>query len=400
MDRLDSVQIDVKRVVQTLVELYVQMELIDGLFHADPHPGNVLLAPDGRIVLVDFGAVVRVPLAMRRALVHTSIAAIRRDADAVTEGFIALGLAPADVDRAQIRWIAELLIVNAYSRTTTKERIDTLLADRVMKTIFNSPITLTQEAVYFARAAALIEGIGTRYDPYFQIVPVASPVVLRMRTKILRSLGESVNPNVEEIATVAGYALGRAARWVTDWVSSAKERVTREGAKSVATVVLALTLGACAAPGPRVIGVLPAPVRAGLTTTDAACDSACLPVAMRPEIAQAIEERIAALKAVGGACRAYGDVLERSYTGGLILLRPYMWRVGGTLAAGSARATGELATALEIDSLNIGRRTLDDVVRSIEHEAAHVALEIPSRDTDAERTVDDRVLACRQGRAD
>lgn len=222
IDRLDATQIDVKHVVQTLVELYVQMELIDGLFHADPHPGNVMLAPDGRIVLVDFGAVVRVPLAMRSALVHTSIAAIRRDPEAVTAGFIELGLAPPGVDPASIMWFAELLIDAAYSRTTSRERIDTMLGERVMKAIFDSPMTLTQEAVYFARAATLIEGIGTRYDPYFQIVPVASPVVLRMRSKILRSLGESATPNVEEIATVAGYALGRAARWVTDLVGTAR----------------------------------------------------------------------------------------------------------------------------------------------------------------------------------
>ena len=252
IDRLDAATVDVKHVVQTLVELYVQMELIDGLFHADPHPGNVMLAPDGRIVLVDFGAVVRVPLAMRRALVHTSIAAIRRDAEAVTAGFFALGLVQPGVDPASIRWFAQLMIDAAYSRTTSRERIDTMLADRVMKAIFDSPMMLTEEAVYFARAATLIEGIGTRYDPYFQIVPVASPVVLRMRTKILRSLGESVNPNVEEMATVAGYALGRAARWVTELVGKARDRV------AVVLVAVALALLAAVPLTARAQGVPPA----------------------------------------------------------------------------------------------------------------------------------------------
>jgi predicted unusual protein kinase regulating ubiquinone biosynthesis (AarF/ABC1/UbiB family) len=225
VDRLDPAHVDVTHVIQTLVELYIQMELIDGLFHADPHPGNVLLAPDGRIVLVDFGAVVRVPLAMRSALVHTAIAAIRRDAEAVAQGFTDLGLVPEGADRAQLRWISDVLIRHAYSRTTTRERIDKLLADKVMQALFDSPVTLTEEAVYFARAAALIEGIGTRYDPYFQIVPVASPVVLRMRTRILRSLGEEVTPTVEEVATVAGYALGRAARWMKEAVGRSRERV-------------------------------------------------------------------------------------------------------------------------------------------------------------------------------
>ena len=195
---------------RTLVELYVQMMLVDGLFHADPHPGNLMVAADGRIVLLDFGMVVRVPIATRRALMHTSIAAIRRDAPGVAAGFEELGLILPGTEPATVRWLAELLITNAYSRTTTRERIDALLADRVMKTLFDFPIVLPQHLVYFGRTAALIEGIGTRYDPYFQAIPIASPVILRMRSRILRSLGEPSAPSVAEVASVVGYALGAA----------------------------------------------------------------------------------------------------------------------------------------------------------------------------------------------
>jgi predicted unusual protein kinase regulating ubiquinone biosynthesis (AarF/ABC1/UbiB family) len=149
---------------------------------------------------------------------RTSIAAIKRDPDAVAAGFVALGLIIPGTPPETVRWLAELLIANAYSRTTTKERIDALLADRVMKTLFDFPIVLPQHLVYFGRTAALIEGVGTRYDPYFQAVPVASPVILRMRSRILRSLGEPATPSVAEVATVAGYALGKAARWLVDLV--------------------------------------------------------------------------------------------------------------------------------------------------------------------------------------
>ena len=220
IDRLDPARVNVRHIVSTLVELYVQMMLVDGLFHADPHPGNLMVAADGRIVLLDFGMVVRVPLETRRSLMRTSIAAIRRDPDAVAAGFVSLGLIIPGTAPATVRWLAELLIANAYSRTTTKERIDALLADRVMKTLFDFPIVLPQHLVYFGRTAALIEGIGTRYDPYFQAVPVASPVILRMRSRILRSLGEPATPSVAEVATVAGYAIGKAARWVVDLVTS------------------------------------------------------------------------------------------------------------------------------------------------------------------------------------
>ena len=396
IDRIDRAHADPAQIVQTLVELYIQMELIDGLFHADPHPGNLLVAPDGRIVLLDFGAVVRVPLAMRRALVNTSIAAIRRDADGVAAGFAALGLLPQQTSPADIRWVAELLITNAYAKTTVRERIDTLLSNRVLATLLNSPITLTEEAVYFARAAALIEGIGTRYDPYFQVVPVASPVVLRMRSRIMRSLGQPVRPSVQEVATIAGYTLGRAAKWLRDRVGGLK----RPAASSLVVLAAAAALSACASSRPA---PAPAPVRApavALQGIDARCDG-CGPVALPETVARALDARVAALRAIGGDCAAYGATLEHALATGKIVVRPFMWRVDGALASGTARAdNGEMAVALDIDSLNVGARSLDEVVASAEHEAAHLTFGGLPRDPNAEAAVDRRVRSCRQAGLD
>ena len=216
IDKLDPGVANVNRLVATLVEVYVQMMLVDGLFHADPHPGNLMLAPDGRLVLLDFGMVVRVPVETRRKLTRTVLAAIRRDPVGTAEGFRELGIVLATTGDDVALRLAELLIENAFAKTTALERLDTLLADRVMKTLYDFPISLPRDLVYFARTAALIEGVGTKYDPYFQAIPIASPVVLRMRTKILRSVGVAAQPTVEEIAAVAGYALGKAARWVVD----------------------------------------------------------------------------------------------------------------------------------------------------------------------------------------
>ncbi len=230
IDKLNAGTVDVKGLVATLVEVYVQMMLVDGLFHADPHPGNLMVAPDGRLILLDFGMVVRVDQPTRAKLTRTVLAAIRRDPNGVADGFRAMGLVLPGTDDETVHRLAVLLIVNAFAKTTTQQRIDALLADRVMKTIFDFPIILPRDMVYFARTAALIEGVGTKYDPYFQAIPIASPVVLRMRTRILRSVGEAAQPNAAEIATVAGYALGTAARWVVDSFASVQTTFTQRSA--------------------------------------------------------------------------------------------------------------------------------------------------------------------------
>jgi hypothetical protein len=278
IDRLDPTRVDVPRVVATLVELYVQMMLVDGLFHADPHPGNLMVADDGRIVLLDFGMVVRVPLETRRSLMRTSIAAIKRDPDAVAAGFVSLGLIIPGTPPETVRWLAELLIANAYSRTTTKERIDAMLADRVMKTLFDFPIVLPQHLVYFGRTAALIEGVGTRYDPYFQAIPVASPVILRMRSRILRSLGEPATPSVAEVATVAGYAIGKAARWIVDLVrpSNGETSHTRTPEMNRKSVVKTVSMLAALSVGAA--GVTRAQAPSPLPTVDQQIAAAILPL--------------------------------------------------------------------------------------------------------------------------
>jgi predicted unusual protein kinase regulating ubiquinone biosynthesis (AarF/ABC1/UbiB family) len=191
---IESGKVDTGYLVRTVMELYVQMMLVDGFFHADPHPGNLLWGDDGRVVLLDFGLVVDVPKSTRLALVRTVFAAIKKDAGGVVDGFYALGLVQDGVERSVIVRLVETLLGIAFERTTTQERIEfverELLANQVLETIYDFPIILPSDMVYFARTAALIEGLGTRYDARFNALLVVAPIAMSMRREILSSLGE------------------------------------------------------------------------------------------------------------------------------------------------------------------------------------------------------------------
>ena len=177
------------------------------------------------LALLDFGMVVRVPPDTRLHLIRTVLAAVRQDGEGIVEGFNALGLIAADADMMEIRRLVQLLLDTAYRQdTTTQDRIKMMLADRVMHTLYDFPVVLPRDMVYFARTASLIEGLGTRYDRYFQAIPVASPIVLRMRSRILRSLGETPTPSVAEIATIAGFAAGRLWKRVRRYAQSKSEQ--------------------------------------------------------------------------------------------------------------------------------------------------------------------------------
>jgi hypothetical protein len=129
--------------------------------------------------------------------------------------------------------------------------------------------------------------------------------------------------------------------------------------------------------------------RSELPCTD--CEATPLPA----EITRAVETRIADLKARGGDCSRYGTVLESSYRSGQITLRPYMWRVGSHLASGEAKPNGDMTLAREIDSLNVGVRTVEDVVWTMEHEAAHIAFDLASGNEASEEKANQTVRACK-----
>lgn len=217
IDRLDRRPgfrpIEPEALVELLIETYARMMLRDGIFHADPHPGNLLVDARGRLILLDFGMVITVSVDTRKALFDTIVAAVRRDPIGTADGFFRLGMVAPGTSPDSLRGLVETLLDIAYSETATIDRAR-VLADRVMRELFNWPIVLPGELVYFARTAALIEGVGASYDRNFNSIRVASPVVLRLRNELLAALlGDSGKrePVVTWAATLgalAGTALG------------------------------------------------------------------------------------------------------------------------------------------------------------------------------------------------
>jgi len=121
----------------------------------------------------------------------------------------------------------------------------------------------------------------------------------------------------------------------------------------------------------------------------------CATVPVDSAVTRAIEKRVADLKTRGGHCSDYATVLEQSYRSGRITIRPYMWRVRSQLASGEAKPNGDMVLAREIDSLNVGVRTIDDLLWSMEHEAVHIAFRIDTQGGITEDRADDYVRACK-----
>jgi predicted unusual protein kinase regulating ubiquinone biosynthesis (AarF/ABC1/UbiB family) len=206
-ERIASGDIALPALLQTMVEVYAQMMLIDGLFHADPHPGNLLVSPAGTLVLLDFGMVVRVERETRIRLIETILSAVRKDVDGVIAGFYELGLLDPEVDRGTVRDAAQALMAVAFQADAKPRQVQRIV-NEVMATFYRWPIMLPSEFVYLGRAAALAEGIALRYDPAFNAVQFASPVIRHMGATLLASMaaGDSRDRVQDALGELAGIA--------------------------------------------------------------------------------------------------------------------------------------------------------------------------------------------------
>lgn len=186
-DRLASGELTLPALVGTIVELYLQMMLIDGVFHADPHPGNLLVDRAGRVVLLDFGMVLPVERETRLRIIRTILSAARQDVDGVINGFYELGILDPDVDRGTVRDAAKQLMALSFRDDYSPRQLQRLV-DEVLRTFYDWPLMLPSQLVYFGRAAVLVEGIGLRYDPNFNGMTVIRPAIEGYRSRLMTGL--------------------------------------------------------------------------------------------------------------------------------------------------------------------------------------------------------------------
>ncbi|HEU5040914.1 MAG TPA: AarF/UbiB family protein, partial [Gemmatimonadales bacterium] len=188
-ERLARGELRLEILATLLAEVYIKMMFEDGVFHADPHAGNLLVDPQGRLVLLDFGMVLEVERETRRRLVQTIVAAARQDVDGVINGFYELGILDPDVDRGTVRDAAQSLMAISLRDDVSPRQIQ-LLVEQVLQTFYEWPLMLPSNLVYFGRAAVLVEGIGLRYDPNFNALAVARPVVARSAARLIQGAAE------------------------------------------------------------------------------------------------------------------------------------------------------------------------------------------------------------------
>jgi ubiquinone biosynthesis protein len=164
----------------------------DGRFHADPHAGNLLVLPDGRLGLVDLGLVGELGDADRRRIARAVRAFLSRDADALFRALLGFGSIPGDFDaetfKQELRRVAEGFGSEFAARLrgrASADREGSSLEDFVaalFSVAARHGIHVPTSSTLLIKTLVTIEGVARSLHPELDLAAVAAPVVLRSLT--------------------------------------------------------------------------------------------------------------------------------------------------------------------------------------------------------------------------
>jgi predicted unusual protein kinase regulating ubiquinone biosynthesis (AarF/ABC1/UbiB family) len=173
VEELDEKGIDRERVAETLQRAYLQMIIEDGVFHADPHPGNLAVLDDGAIVFYDFGMSGRVNDFVQEKIVDFYIAVANQNIDAILDSLIAIGTLSPEADRDVMGNVMELAIADARGEDIEQYRVQQIIG-QIEDSIYEFPFRLPPNLALVLRVATVVEGVCVTLDPRFDFIETAT----------------------------------------------------------------------------------------------------------------------------------------------------------------------------------------------------------------------------------
>lgn len=176
---LDAAGIDRPALAERIVRINFKMMFEDGLFHADPHPGNFFIEAGGRIGLLDFGLVGRVDEETQRQLVHLLFAVTSRDTERLVDAVLDIGITRKRVDRRQLHADIQRLMLQYYDRPLGDIEA-TAVINQVLSIVRRHHLQLPSKLLLLLKTVIMNESLAVDLDPDFRVVPIFRPYVQQL----------------------------------------------------------------------------------------------------------------------------------------------------------------------------------------------------------------------------
>ncbi len=180
-EALEAAGLDRKELAQRGARAYLHQLLDNGFFHADPHPGNIAVSPDGSLIFYDFGMMGQVQAITREKLLETFFGVAQKDADRVVESLVALGALSRSDDMGPVRRSVQYMLDHLMDKPFEDQSVSAI-SDDLYEIAYDQPFRFPATFTFVMRAFSTLEGVGKGLDPEFNFMEVAKPFAMQLMT--------------------------------------------------------------------------------------------------------------------------------------------------------------------------------------------------------------------------
>eukprot|EP00958_Prasinococcus_capsulatus_P021897 scaffold3036_cov414-Prasinococcus_capsulatus_cf.AAC.6 len=209
VDRMDELSVDRKILARYAVESYLQQILKHGFFHADPHPGNLAVSEDGRLIFYDFGMMGQIPSNVREGLIEVFYGVYQKNAQRVLDALVVMGVLVPGKDQVSVLRTANFFLnqfqdrlkaqreernkdsrdfrARGFKEQRTKEEGKQVrkarlaaIGEDLLSISADQPFRFPATFTFVVRAFSVLDGIGKGLDPRFDISEIARPYAMEL----------------------------------------------------------------------------------------------------------------------------------------------------------------------------------------------------------------------------
>ncbi|GAB4232881.1 MAG: AarF/ABC1/UbiB kinase family protein [Stanieria sp.] len=170
--------INATHLVEVGVECSLRQLLEHGFFHADPHPGNLLAMPDGRLAYLDFGMMSRIKPYQRYGLIEAVVHLVNRDFEALSRDYVKLDFLTPDTDLTPIVPALANVFGNALGASVAELNFKSI-TDQMSAMMYEFPFRVPAYYALIIRSMVTLEGIAIGIEPDFKVLSKAYPYIAK-----------------------------------------------------------------------------------------------------------------------------------------------------------------------------------------------------------------------------
>jgi ubiquinone biosynthesis protein len=170
---------DREKLAEITAKSFMKQVLVNGFFHGDPHPGNLLITDKEEVAFLDFGIVGRIDPETMEEIADLFIAIIQKDVNKMVKELLELGVLTQKIDERALKLDMSELLDEYYG--SSLEEIDiTRIISQMLRLAYKYKVELPPNFILLGKALMTIEGVAADLDPKFNIFAVAKPFAYKL----------------------------------------------------------------------------------------------------------------------------------------------------------------------------------------------------------------------------